>query len=242
MKPDTTIQITPRGSLRNAHFTAALCIPNNTGGSMKLFELLYVLLCAILMPVAPIYAQENLAKNEIIKSIEAKVSAIEGFEKKNPKRLKIFEATEKNKGVKINELLEMPKYVPEDSIFMVYVLHNEEGKVLKHQVDPTSESGDWSASFTHYFDGPGRTIMFEFYSGAFNSGCTEILKIRRKYYYDDNFNLIKKTVAYSDGDNKPIKNIAKCDTYGIQRDEPKIYRTYKDIEGQINKSTTPYIQ
>ena len=31
---------------------------------------------------------------------------------------------------------------------MIYVLNDEEGKILKHEVDPTSQSGDWSASFT----------------------------------------------------------------------------------------------
>lgn len=199
-------------------------------------------LMTLLFTCMPIYSQEQQPNDERIKLIDAKVSAIEGFEKKNPKRLKIFKATENNNGVKIIELSEMPEYVPEDSIFMIYVLYNEEGKVLKHEIDPTSQSGDWSASFTHYFDSHGRTIMFEFYSGSFNSRCTDILQIRKKYYHDDKFNLVKKITTFSDKDDKPIKNIERCDTYGIQRKEPRIYRTYKDIEGQINKSTSPYIR
>ncbi len=207
-----------------------------------LLRLMYISLFTLLLMNTPVSSQENQTKNQIIKSINAKVTAIEGFEKKNPKKLQVFEATETNNAVTITQLKQMPEYVPEDSIFMVYVLNDEEGKILKHVVDPTSQSGDWSASFTHYFDKLGRTIMFEFYTGSFNSRCTDILRIRRKYYYDENFDLLKKSITYSDKDNKPIKNPERCDTYGIQREEPRIYKSYKEIEAAINKSTTPYIQ
>jgi hypothetical protein len=207
-----------------------------------LLRLIYISLFTLLVVNTQASSQENQTKNQIIKSIDTIILSIEGFEKKNFKKIKIFEASENNNAVKITQLKQMPEYVPEDSIFMIYVLNDEEGKILKHEVDPTSQSGDWSASFTHYFDKLGRTIMFEFYTGSFNSQCTDILKIRRRYYYDDNFNLIKKSVTYSDKDNKPIKNPDRCETYGIQLEKPKIYKSNKDIEAAINKSTTPYIE
>lgn len=195
-----------------------------------------------LVLTSPVSGQDQQTKTRITKSIDERVSVINGFEKKNPKRLKIFEAIESKSGVNILQLKEMPGVVPEGSIFMVYVLHDENEKIIKHEVEPTSESGDWAASFTHYFDNEGRTILFEFYSGSFNSGCADVLKIRRKYYYDENFKLVKKTETYSDKDGTQVKNIKQCNTYGIQREEPKIYKSYKDIEAAISKSLRPYIQ
>lgn len=209
---------------------------------MKTTILYFALLIFLSITHVSTYAQESQTKDEIIKLIDAKVSLIEDFKKKNPKKLNIFNAIEKNDRSKLEELPEMPEWVPDDSLFMVYILSDDKGRVLMHEVVPTSGSGDWTASYAHYFDDHGRTIMFEFYSGSFNSGCADILRITMRYYYDTNFKLAKKIVTYTDKNDKPIKNIERCDTYGIQRKEPKIYRAYKDIAAKIDKSQTPYIR
>ncbi len=199
-------------------------------------------LMTLLFNCVPIYAQEQQPNDERIIFIDAKVSSIKAFEKENQNKLKTFEAIETESGMKFTELPDVPGSVPEDSLFMAYILKNTDGKALMHEIDPTSQSGDWSASFTHYFDDQERTIMFEFYSGSFNSRCTDILKIRKKYYFDENFSLIKDVVTYTDKDEKLIKNIERCDTYGIQRKEPRIYGTYKEVVTQTKNGRTPYIK
>lgn len=170
------------------------------------------------------------ANEALIKSIDAKVAVIEDFVKKN------------SNNYRVNEDITGDSEEPPFTTNTFYSELGDRGQVLMHELIPTSESGDWSATYTHYFDDRGRTILFKFYSGSFNSGCADILKITQQYYFDDKFNLIKKVITYTDKDSRPIQDIKRCDTYGIQREEPRIYSSHKEITKEINKNKTPYIK
>jgi molybdenum cofactor biosynthesis enzyme MoaA len=151
----------------------------------------------------------------------------------------VFKGIQERSVITLVELPDMPEWMPEDALFMIYVLIDTTGKALKHEFDPASLSGDWSASFTHYFDEQERTMKFEFYSGSFNSFCTDILRIRITSYFDRKFKLLKHSVSYTDKDNHPINNAEQCDTYGIEREPHKIYRNYKDVLEQTARD--PYL-
>ena len=187
----------------------------------------FVLVISLLLFSVTTYAQQN---ETLIKAIDAKVAAIEEFIKNNSNNYRVDEDIK-------DDSKEQPF-----TTNTFYSELNDSGRVVMHETIPTSESGDWSATYTHYFDEHGHTIFFKFYSSSFNSGCADVLRITKRYYFDNKFNLIKKEVTYTDKDDKPIKDTKRCDTYGLQREEPRIYKSHKDITREINKSKTPYIK
>jgi hypothetical protein len=92
------------------------------------------------------------------------------------------------------------------------VLVDSTGAVLAGVETPTSYSGDWHNSYTHYFDSFGRTVVFHRVSSFFNM-CdifTEDDIISRParehsvYYYSDDGRLIEKEYSLATLSDGPI--------------------------------------
>jgi hypothetical protein len=106
---------------------------------------------------------------------------------------------------------------------------------MVHTVIPTSQSGDWHATFTHYFYPNGKTMMFALETSASNCVCTEILRTTKTYYYDQDYNLIKNIIKYTD----------KCQKiYLFQKREPRIFATHKELSDYLkgSQSDEPYLR
>jgi hypothetical protein len=175
-----------------------------------------------------------------IESIDAKALQIDQMDKNNREGLKVFVITEKKDVLQLIE--EGTETLPEQTEATYYELRGANGRVRRHTEVPTSLSGDWYAHYRHYFYENGNTMLYEFHSSSFNSGCAGILRITKRYYYDHDFNLVIKTESYTDGDkNGAPVNIERCDFYGVQREEPNISKNYVDLKGRINKDLTMYL-
>lgn len=87
-----------------------------------------------------------------------------------------------------------------------HILKDSSGNMITVSEWPFSESGDWSISFTHYFDQDGKTFAFERQTNFFNSICTDGIAFEtRTEFYDSDFNLIDNTYNLVDKENRTLQ-------------------------------------
>lgn len=86
------------------------------------------------------------------------------------------------------------------------ILKDSLGQIAAVSEFPFSESGDWSITFTHYFDKEGKTFAFERQTNFFNSICTQgVAYETRTEFYNSDFQLIGKMYKLVDEKNKTLK-------------------------------------
>ena len=120
---------------------------------------------------------------------------------------------------------------PDLTVTSYIVLLRKDGSVSAVQEVPTSESGDWSNSYTHYYDESGKTIAFERYSGFFN-GCPHSPAKERSHYYLDKKEIIAKDYSLVGNNNKVLK-ASDCEGFPY-RHEYTIYHTLKETLNKYN--------
>ncbi len=123
-----------------------------------------------------------------------------------------------------------PNSWPDNTVDSYLVLLNRTGSVIAFEVSPISESGDWSNTYTHYFDEKGNTIAFKRYSGFFMGCPAGVSKETSIYYYDQKHQLIQKEYTLVDGDGKTI-NPKECEF--MYRHDYKIYKSWNDLANDI---------
>ena len=95
---------------------------------------------------------------------------------------------------------------------------------------PSSESGDWFNSYTHYFDKKGKTIGFNRYSG-FSLGCPASNSHETSiYYFDEKGQLIQKEYTLVDENDKAI-HPKECEF--MYRHKYKIYKSWNKLANDI---------
>lgn len=102
-----------------------------------------------------------------------------------------------------------PDSWPEETTTSYIALLRDDGIVSAFQEVPTSESGDWNNSYTHYFDEHGDTVAFRRMSNFFNGGCAEVVAETSTYYYRAH-ELIAKHYDIVDGQGKKL-DPGKCE-------------------------------
>lgn len=116
------------------------------------------------------------------------------------------------------------------------VIYREAGKVRVAVREPQSESGDWSATYFHYFDVEGRTIRFErsyaridpFCDGASPPGG--VARETARSSFAPGLRLIARSHMLKDGEDGPLT--LKCDLdfqdpYTVEADWPSLRRRLK---------------
>jgi hypothetical protein len=93
---------------------------------------------------------------------------------------------------------------PDDTESSFNIVRDSSGAVILHREIPTSQSGDWFATSSHFFAPDGRTLLYEFEISSFSSGCGEILRESRRIHFDPAFAVLKEERAYTDGDGKAV--------------------------------------
>ncbi len=78
------------------------------------------------------------------------------------------------------------------------------GKPLRITVTPVIDSDAWYVENYYYFNVSGNTVLYRFYLASFESGCTEVLREYKDFYFDDNFNQTGRQEYYKDKDMKPF--------------------------------------
>ena len=112
------------------------------------------------------------------------------------------------------------------------ILKDSLGNIVTVSEFPFSESGDWSITFTHYFDKDGKIFAFERQTNFFNSICTDgVAYETRTEFYDSNFKLIDKTYKLVDKENRTLQKDS-CQfpydyEYKISADIDKYLKTNK---------------
>ncbi len=95
---------------------------------------------------------------------------------------------------------------PENVETTYNILKDSLGNVMLVSEFPFSESGDWSITFSHYFDKKGKTFAFERQTNFFNSICTNGIAFEtRTEFYDSDFKLIDKTYKLVDEKNTTLE-------------------------------------
>lgn len=99
---------------------------------------------------------------------------------------------------------------PEEVEMSINLWTDATGRPLALSEGPFSESGDWFADFTHYFDEQGRTVAYRNQSAWFVSGCTEIMRMDERRLYRPGLALIRADTTFTDGDDKPLASTQEC--------------------------------
>ena len=119
---------------------------------------------------------------------------------------------------------------PDYTVTSYLVLYDESGRIVAFEETPTSESGDWSNTYTHYFDQKGTTIAFKRYSGFFMGCPASVSKETSVYYYGKKHQLIQKEYTLVNEESVPI-NPKKCEF--MYRHEYKIYDSWDELAKKI---------
>ena len=93
---------------------------------------------------------------------------------------------------------------PDEVELTCNMFFDTKGRLVYYCEIPFSKSGDWYAEFQHYFDTTGSVLLVVSAVSSFNSGCTEILRQRKKSYYDTKGKLISTSSSLTDKDFNPV--------------------------------------
>ncbi len=184
-------------------------------------------------------AQTDKTVAELTDKIDKIVAEIDAFWKKHKDKQKEYVIKEQNGILVLEAAPENFDYKETEASYVL--LYDDRGRLLSHAEVPTSVSGDWYREWVHYFDDDGRTIMFKDYSYHYNSGCTYLLNVTTRYYFDPQFHVIKQSTEYTDKDKKSIADPAKCEQYGTYDTSDEVMRPdYAGIQKRIDQNLIKY--
>ena len=151
--------------------------------------------------VAPVAASRSLTYASVAE-IDARVDSIEKYLTAHRDELRLF-ARLSSDSTRLVAVKDSSSW-PENSDASYNILSDSLGRMLFYSEMPVSESGDWFEVMTHYFAPDGRTILYDYKISGFSSGCTRILRERKRFYYDPGFLLLRQDSSYTDGEGKHI--------------------------------------
>lgn len=182
-------------------------------------------------------SNEKLQKK--VASIKLKIKAYDSDLNKISNRIKLFarvsdpiQSNKKGYLIPSDKIVSVsdPNSWPEDTVNSYIILLDESGFIATFEDVPSSESGDWSNSYTHYFDSKGNTLAFKRYSGFFMGCPADVSKETSIYYYGENYELVQKEYSLVDNDGVSI-NPKECEF--MYRHEYKIYKNISDLTKDI---------
>ena len=127
-----------------------------------------------------------------------------------------------------------------DEIKTTYnVLNDAGGMVIAVQESPFSESGDWGATMTHYFDEDGKTFAVTKWSSSFENCPTEVHQVFVTIIslYDKSFKPISKSYEMKDENGRDFKcgrldmmsdakQVSNVKLYSVIRSLSKVYEIH----------------
>jgi hypothetical protein len=141
-----------------------------------------------------------------VQEVRSSVARIREAIEQHPERMKLYATTKGQSSLRrVRDEKSWPPHV--EVAYNVFV--DEANRMLMHRAMPQSESGDWFEIMTHYFSPDGQTMLFEFRSSSFSSGCAELLVERRSIYYDSGFTVLKDESIFADGQDRPVSG-SRC--------------------------------
>jgi hypothetical protein len=107
---------------------------------------------------------------------------------------------------------------PDSTQTSYVILTDTQGRVMLVDESPTSRSGDWFNTYTHYFDSSGNTVAMErqssFFTSCWDQAGDSTVPIRETslYYYDSSHRLVQKDYRLTTFDNTTTPPSKNCNT------------------------------
>ena len=134
-------------------------------------------------------------------SIVARVDSIDQYVAADSQRLGVFAVVPGNPQlVPVRDSTDWP----DNTEASINLALDPSGRPLLHREMPTSESGDWYAVISHYFDPNGRTIFYEYHISGFSSGCTDILRESKRIFLGRGGHTLAVRREFTDADGTPV--------------------------------------
>lgn len=115
----------------------------------------------------------------------------------------------------------------ENAITYYDVQQDNTGKIQSITEYPISQSGDWNAELTHYFDKYERTFVYESQVNSFYNKCGVAPTFTTTtIYYNELFSVVDTMKILLDKTKKKL-DIDSCFTYPIFT--PEVFKTAKDL-------------
>ena len=138
---------------------------------------------------------------ESVEAIDARVDSIDDYLLHHSERLEVYaEVPGREELVPVRDTTQWP----DETEASYNILRDSTRAMVLHRELPTSQSGDWFASVTHYLAPDGRTILYVFEVSAFSSGCRDILRESKRVYFSSEFGVLKEERAFTDNDGRPV--------------------------------------
>lgn len=104
---------------------------------------------------------------------------------------------------------------------LINLIRSKNDRLIAYIEIPVSESGDWNATRSFYYNESGNLLGYRMKANYFEGICSEdVLKETKILFYDSKKELISKTQTVKDKSGNIINEIEKCsfellDTYPI---------------------------
>lgn len=135
-------------------------------------------------------------------AIDAMVSSVERYTKRHPDHVELFAHVPGRASLaRVKDTSSWPEHA--DTSYNLW--RDSAGRPIKYVAMPASESGDWFAAITYWFDPDGRTILYEYSVSSFEGECTEILRETKRIWLDRRGAPIARANRYTDADGRPVR-------------------------------------
>ena len=136
-----------------------------------------------------------------VEVIDARVDSIDNYLLRHADQLEVYaEVPGREELVPVRDSTDWP----DETEASYNILRDSSGSLILHREIPTSESGDWFATITHYLAPDGRAILYVFEIAGFSSGCSGILRETKRVHLDTEFGVLREERAFTDNDGRPL--------------------------------------
>ena len=144
-----------------------------------------------------------------IAQLKAKRAAADKYLKQHDAALLLFaKAPGKEETIKVKN-----GEWPEEVEVSYNVLRNAKGKIIMIMEIPFSQSGDWSITYTHYFDDAGNTYAYKKETNVFDDVKGGIIYGTEVNYYDSSFKPLARSKTLQDKFGTKVKDTGHINMY-----------------------------
>lgn len=162
----------------------------------------------ILLPALILLAACDAKPADPVAAATRRVAEVDSLRQREPNGARLWARVPERGLVAVRDTLSWPDEL--DTSINLWM--DGEGRPAALVEMPMSESGDWFAEFTHWFDADGKTVAFEMSASSFSSGCTEIVRDTHRTLYGADFQPLRADSTHLDGDGRPLA--ADCQSIG----------------------------
>lgn len=116
---------------------------------------------------------------------------------------------------------------PENTEYIYSIVKDKQGRVIRVEQSPYSQSGDWYIGYTHYFDAKGHTFCFEKVETLFDESVKGgLVMLTTLQYYNAANKMVSEKTTLTDKNSRPLKR--KISSFNFRDDKYVVYKTSGD--------------